>query len=73
MNRMDHILPQAREAKLRYLDHDYEVVKTGDFVLCAVTGDPIRLDALRYWSVEQQVPFKSARESFADYLHRKPA
>jgi hypothetical protein len=68
MNRMDHILPAQREAKLRYLDHEFEVVVPGDFVRCAVTGDPVRLDNLRYWSVTKQVAYKSAVESFADYM-----
>lgn len=68
MNRMDRIFPAQREAKLRYLDHEFEVVSPGEFVRCARTGDPIRLDALRYWNVEKQTPFKSAEISFAEYL-----
>ncbi len=67
MNRMDPIFAQQREAKLRYLDHEYEVVSPGEFVRCAVTGDPIRLDALRYWCVERQVAYKSAKEAFSKY------
>ena len=67
---MNPIFPQQREAKLRYLDHDYDVITPGDFVRCAVTGDPIRIENLRYWSVEQQVAFKSAAESFLDYRKR---
>ena len=70
MNRIDPLIPPQREAKLRYLDHEFEVVREGEFVRCAKTGDPIRLDNLRYWSIEKQVPFKSAREAFADYLER---
>ncbi len=68
MNVHDPILPPQREAKLRYLDHEFEVLKEGEFVRCAVSGDPVRLDGLRYWSVDKQTAFKSARESFADYL-----
>jgi hypothetical protein len=68
MNRMDHIVPAQREARLRYLDHEFEVVSPGEFVRCAKSGDPIRLDALRYWNVEKQEPFKSAEISFADFL-----
>lgn len=68
MNRMDPIFPAQREAKLRYLDHEYDVISPGDFVRCAVTGDPIRLDALRYWSVAKQAPYKSAQVSFEAYL-----
>ncbi len=43
-----------REARVRFLDADFEVVEKGDFVRCAVTGQPIPLDELRYWSVERQ-------------------
>jgi hypothetical protein len=67
MNRMDTLLPNHREAKLRYLDHEYDVIKAGEFVRCAVTGDPIRLENLRYWSVERQVAYKSAKEAFSQY------
>jgi hypothetical protein len=67
MNRMETVLPNQREAKLRYLDHEYEVLKAGEFVRCAVTGDPIRIENLRYWSVEKQVAYKSAKEAFSEY------
>jgi hypothetical protein len=67
MNRMSPIFPQQREARLRYLDHEYDVISPGDFVRCAVTGDPIRLENLRYWSVEKQEAYKSAKEAFRDY------
>jgi hypothetical protein len=68
MNRMDPVFPHSREARLRYLDHEFEVLSPGEFVRCGVTGDPIRLDVLRYWSVEQQKPFKTAHVSFEDFL-----
>ena len=32
----------------------------GDHVLCAVTGVPIGLDELRYWSVARQEPYATA-------------
>jgi hypothetical protein len=48
---MDRI---SGEAKLRYLDGDYEVLVPGAYVLCAVTATQIPLDALRYWSVDLQ-------------------
>ena len=69
MNRMDPILPAQREARLRYLDHEFEVISPGEFVRCAATGDPIRLDHLRYWNVERQQPFKSAEASFVEFLN----
>jgi hypothetical protein len=54
MNQMEHI-----EARLRYLDGDYEIIIPGTYVACAVTGVHIPLDALRYWSVDLQEPYAS--------------
>lgn len=48
------------EAKVRYLDSDCQVISPGDFVLCAVTGKQIPLQALRYWSVERQEAYYDA-------------
>ena len=42
------------EARLHYLDGEYEVVTPGSYVVCAVTGTQIPLEALRYWSVDLQ-------------------
>ena len=44
----------ARPAKLHYEANGFRVLVPGGFVLCAVTGERIPLDALRYWSVERQ-------------------
>jgi hypothetical protein len=41
-------------ATLIYGPNGFRVVKPCRFVVCAVTGEPIALDALRYWSVERQ-------------------
>jgi len=49
----------SREARVRFLDADFEVVEKGDFVRCAVTGQPIPLDELRYWSVERQEAYST--------------
>lgn len=45
------------EATIRYLDGDYVVLKPGTFVRCAITGKPIPLDELHYWSVDRQEPY----------------
>ena len=42
------------EAVVEYGDGTMRVIKPGTFVRCAVTGTPIPLDDLRYWSVERQ-------------------
>ena len=42
----------GRPAILEYLDGEYRVVSPGSYVVCAVTGTKIPLEALRYWSVD---------------------
>lgn len=51
------------EAKIKYLDGDFEVLAPGNFVLCAVTGMQIPLEELRYWSVDRQEPYVDAEAS----------
>ena len=41
-------------ATLHYSDGEYAVLRPGRFVRCAVSGRPIPLEALRYWSVDRQ-------------------
>jgi hypothetical protein len=50
-------------ARLHYLPGTFRVLSSGDHVVCAVTGRPIALDALRYWSIERQEPYASAEAS----------
>ena len=71
MNTLD---PQQthREAKIRYLDADFQVVREGDFVLCAATGKPIPLTALRYWDVGRKQPFGSAEAAFGERFSNGP-
>ncbi|MBB3521309.1 DUF2093 domain-containing protein [Rhizobium sp. BK456] len=46
-----------REAKIRYLDGDFQILSPGSCVVCAMTGKQIPLDELRYWSVARQEPY----------------
>jgi hypothetical protein len=71
MNYLDTNLPKLREAKLRYLDAEFQILREGDFVRCSVSGDPIRLENLRYWDVERQLAFGSAEISFGAFLARR--
>jgi hypothetical protein len=59
MNRMDKH-GRGGEARLRYLDGDFQVVTPGAFVRCAVTGIEIPLDDVKYWSVKRQEPYADA-------------
>ncbi|MFG1422599.1 DUF2093 domain-containing protein [Roseixanthobacter liquoris] len=59
MNRFERFPESNGEAELRYLDGEFRIVRPGTFVRCAVTGQGIALDELRYWSVDLQ-------EAYAD-------
>ncbi len=54
MNRFERFPDPNGEAELRYLDGEFRIVRPGSFVRCAVTGQIIPLDDLRYWSVDLQ-------------------
>ena len=47
------------EAVVEYLDGNLRIVKPGSYVRCAVTGERIPLDQLKYWSVERQEAYVS--------------
>jgi len=52
------------QAILHYGDGDFAVIKPGRFVVCAVTGRSIPLEALRYWSAQLQEPYAGPGEAF---------
>lgn len=49
-----------RAATLHYGPNGFRVVVAGNHVLCAVTGEKVPLEALRYWSAERQEPYATA-------------
>lgn len=55
--------PAGRLARLRFGPNGYKVVASGDHVLCAVTGEKISIDDLRYWNVARQEAYASAEIS----------
>ena len=59
LTRYDRSSPMAGEAEVKFLDGDFRVIKPGAFVRCAVTGVPIALEELKYWSVEAQEAYAS--------------
>lgn len=66
-------LSAGRRAKLRYLPGSFQVVEQGDHVLCAVTGAPIPLSALRYWSHELQEAYRDAEAANRRYREAQAA
>ena len=53
--------PSSGEAKLHYGPNGFRVLRGGQHVFCAVSGAPIPLDELRYWSVQHQEPYATAQ------------
>ena len=50
-------------AKLKYGPNTFEVLKKGDYVICAVSGKKIPLDKLTYWNVDLQEAYLSPKEA----------
>lgn len=71
MNKFDKFFGIRPEAKVRYLDGEFQVIAPGDYVRCAVTGDPIPLADLRYWSVDLQEAYATAEASLQRYLQSR--
>jgi hypothetical protein len=59
LNRSDRFPPMNGEAEVKYLDGDFRVVRPGAYVRCAVTGQAIPLEELKYWSVDLQEAYAS--------------
>jgi hypothetical protein len=51
---------RSQAARLHYMANGFRILSQGDHVVCAVSGEKIPLDALRYWSVTRQEPYASA-------------
>jgi hypothetical protein len=48
-----------RPASLYYQPNGFRVLSPGHYVLCAVSGEKVQLEALRYWSVTRQEAYAS--------------
>lgn len=51
------------EAKVSYRDADFLIMTLGAYVTCAVTGERIPIEQLKYWSAERQEAYKDAAAS----------
>lgn len=65
------ITGNTSEAKVLYLDADFEIESSGSFVRCAVTDTPIPLEELKYWNVERQEAYVDAEVSLKRELEVK--
>jgi hypothetical protein len=63
MNAHDRNLPTGDLAVLHYGDGEFVVLKPGRYVVCAVSGVRIPLDALRYWNPSTQEAYAGPAEA----------
>ena len=59
-------------AVLRYGDGEFTVIRPGRFVICAVSGKRIPLDALRYWNPIVQEAYAGPAEALARWKELNP-
>jgi hypothetical protein len=57
------MMNRNKAAKLHYMANGFRMLSSGDHVICAVSGEAIPLDELRYWSVAKQEPYATAEIS----------
>ena len=71
MNRFERRPIDAGEAKIEFLDGDFRIVRPGAYVRCAVTGQAIPIDELRYWSVDRQEAYAGPAASMKRECERR--
>ena len=59
-------------ALVRYGDGEIFVLKPGRYVICAVTGKKIPLEALRYWNPTLQEAYASPAEALQRWRELNP-
>jgi hypothetical protein len=69
MNKHD---PGGPEAVVRYGDNEITILKQGLYVRCAVSGEHIPLDELKYWSVDRQEAYRGPAEATQRLIEKKP-
>lgn len=57
------MMNRNKQAKLHYMANNFRMLSSGDHVVCAITGESIPLDELRYWSVAKQEPYANPEAS----------
>jgi len=57
-------------AQLMFGPNGFRVMRPGTHVLCVVTGEPVPLEELRYWSVERQEAYATAEVATRRHISR---
>ncbi|WP_142415857.1 DUF2093 domain-containing protein [Bartonella massiliensis] len=61
-----------REAKVRYSNNGYDIVEYGTYTICAVSGQKIPIDDLKYWNHHRQEAYASCEISYQRELECNP-
>lgn len=64
--------PLPGQALLHYGGADYAVLRPGKFVVCAVSGRQIPLEALRYWNAQTQEAYAGPEEASRRWKNLNP-
>ncbi|MEN3930339.1 DUF2093 domain-containing protein [Microvirga sp. W0021] len=51
------------EAVVKFFSGDFQVIRPGAYVKCAISGAHIPLDHLQYWDADKQEAYASFEES----------
>ena len=62
---MQSLFQNQGEAQIHYGASDFTIMDMGAYVICAVTGEKIPIDRLRYWSEARQEAYIDAAASLA--------
>jgi hypothetical protein len=63
----------SKAAKLFFQPNGFRMLSGGDHVVCAVSGAPVALEDLRYWSVDRQEAYASCALAVQAITGRTPA
>lgn len=66
------MMNRNKEARLLYGPGSFRIMSSGDHVICAVSGEKIMLEDLRYWSVSRQEAYATAEISVQKALAEGP-
>ncbi len=50
-------------AKIKYFPNNFQIIESGDYVICAVSNKEISIENLTYWNVELQEAYYSYKEA----------
>ena len=56
-----------KKAVLKYMPNFFDLIKEGDYVICAVSKKQILLENLNYWNVDLQEAYFSPKEAQKRY------